>query len=218
MRFPLAPFVAPFVAPCVALVLASLALGGCGVNRKLKITEVQPNQIELYLDEPTGNRLDLTNMKLKWATNKMNANPASGEINLGIAGAIRGGQFFMIYEYSGHTGAPIARNFQANIPGIALEPGYFPGYSDEPGISIGVTGRHRRSVFLIEDKVSDGVTFGAPPRPAAYSSFTETHSLDMEKPSGSTSINRAFNGSTPVDTNSESDWSAGPQSPGVANP
>jgi hypothetical protein len=214
MRSPLAPF----VAPCVALVVASLALGGCGVNRKLKITEVQPNQIELYLDEPTDHRLDLTNMKFKWATNKANASPASGEIDLGIAGEIRGGQFFLIYEYSGHTGGPIVRNFQANIPGIAVEPGYFPGYSDEPGISMGVTGKHRRSVFLIEDKVSDGVTFGAPPRPAAYSSFTEDHSLDGEKPVTNTSINRRFNGAAPVDTNSESDWYAGPQSPGVANP
>src|SRR5688572_14404791 len=117
------------IALCVALVLlAPLALG-CGVNRKLKITEVQPNQIELYLDEPSNNRLDLRSMKLKWTTTE----PTSGEINLGIAGEIRGGQYLMIYEFGSHSGPPAKRDFQTNIPGIAVQGGTFPGYSSDPG-------------------------------------------------------------------------------------
>ena len=201
------------VAPCVALVLlAPLALG-CGVNRKLKITEVQPNQIELYLDEPSDNRLDLRNMKLKWATAQ-----STGEINLGLAGEIRGGQYFMVYEHGSHSGPPAAQNFQTNIPGIVVQGGTFPGYSNEPGVSMGVTGKHYRTFGLIQDKVSDAVTFGTPPRPVAYGSFTEDRTLDDDKPSGGTSISRRYSGSAPVDTDHESDWSSQPQSPGVANP
>ena len=36
--------------------------GGCRIDRHLQITEVQPNAVELYLDETFTNQLDLTNM------------------------------------------------------------------------------------------------------------------------------------------------------------
>ena len=200
------------LAPTVVL-LVSLAATGCGVHRKLKITEVQPNQVELYLDEPSDHRLNLTNMRYKWATNLSGANPAGGEIDLSIAGELRGGQFLIIFEDGNHTGAPAARNFQPSIPGIVVQGGYFPSYGSTPGIAMGVSGKHRRG--WVEDKVSDTVTFGAPPRPPAYGAFTQDNTLNSAKPSGSNSISRAFNRTAAVDDDRESDWSVRPQSPGA---
>jgi hypothetical protein len=206
---------------CISIVTISLPLLGCGVNRKLKITEVQPNQIEIFLDEPASNRLDLTNMKFKWISQDPTAQPASAEVDLGLVGTLDGGKFLMIFEDRNYTGAPVAQNFPGPTAGIKVKNGFFPGYGHNPSVSMGVDGKHYRTYIIFvpvyQDEVNDVVRFGPRPRPALFGTFYEDGSLDGVKPVGSQSVSRTFSGSTPVDTDSESDWSSKQATPAAPN-
>ena len=143
---------------------------GCGVHRNLKITEVLPNQVELYLDEPASNRLDLTNMKLKWTLTDPTATPSvtTGELDLGIAGSLQGGQFLVIFENPNYSDVPVAQAFHGPIAGIKVKDGFFPPYGGNPSAAMTVDGSHYRSfvvfVPVYQDKVNDVVTFGPSPR------------------------------------------------------
>jgi hypothetical protein len=198
--------------PAVAVILCVV---GCGVNRKLKLTEVQPNAIEVYLDEPSSHRLDLTNLKLTWAAKDAATPPTRGEINLGVGGTLDGGRFLIIWEDTNYIGAPVRQNFQPSVAGIKVPSGSFPPYGNTPGVSVRVAGKHYRSLFLVRDQVSDVVRFGPMPRPDRFGAFTEDGSLAAEKPSGNRSISRDFSAGAPVDTDSESDWSVRFASPGA---
>jgi hypothetical protein len=202
---------------CLAVVTVWLSLVGCGVHRKLKVTEVQPNQVEIFLDEPANNQLDLTNMKFKWISQDHPpapapaAQPTSGEVDLGVAGTLGGGKFLMIFEDSNYTGDPVAQTFPGQTAGIKVKNGFFPGYGQNPSVSMGVDGTHSRS--FVKDEVNDVVRFGPTPRPDLFGAFNEDGSLASVKPQGTQSVSRTFSGSTPVDTDSESDWSSKVNSP-----
>ena len=204
---------------CFAIVTVSLSLAGCGVNRKLKVTEVQPNQVEIFLDEPANNQLDLTNMKFKWISQDPPpaAQLTSGEVDLGVAGTLGGGKFLMIFEDSNYTGDPVAQTFPGQTAGIKVKNGFFPGYGQNPSVSMGVDGKHYRTYIIFvpvyQDEVNDVVRFGPTPRPDLFGTFNEDRSLSGVKPQGTQSVSRTFSGSTPVDTDSESDWSSKVNSP-----
>jgi hypothetical protein len=205
----------------VVVVFVSLLLPACGVDRKLKITEVAPNTIELYLDEPSGNQLDLTNMKFKWVSQDPMAQPKSGEVDLGLAGTLQGGTFLMIFEGSNYSGPPVAQNFHNQIPGIKVKDNFFPGYGQNPSVSMSVDGKHYRTyivfVPIYRDTVNDVVRFGPRPRPNLFGVFNEDGSLDGLRPVGTQSIGRAFSNGIPVDTDSEADWSRMTNSPAAGN-
>lgn len=202
---------------CLVVVPVSLLLQGCGVHRKLKITEVEPNRVEILLAEPSSNSLALTRMKLKWISNDPMAPEerrlTTGELNLALAGSLRGGQFLVIFEDPEYHDLPVAVNFHGSIAGIKVKDGFFSGYGRTPSVSMSVEGEHDRS--YIKDKVSDVVRFGPRPRPNLSGTFNEDGSLDHVRPLGNRSISRAFSGHTPLDTDSESDWSLKDASSGV---
>lgn len=203
---------------CLVTVLISWLLPGCGVHRKLKITEVEPNRVEILLAEPSGNTLALTRMKLKWISSDPGANAeenrlVTGELNLAIAGSMRGGQFLVIFEDAEYHDDPVAVNFHGDIQGIKVKDGFFPRYGRTPSVSMSVDGEHTRS--YIKDKVSDVVRFGPRPRPNLSGTFNEDGSLDAIRPIGNRTISRSFSGHTPLDTDSESDWSLKDVSTGV---
>ena len=210
---------------CLAIVTVSLLLPGCGVNRKLKVTEVEPNQVEMFLDEPANNQLDLTNMKFKWISQdpapaaQPTPPPTSGEVDLGVAGTLQGGKFLMIFEDSTYTGLPVAQSYAGQAPGIKVKNGFFPGYGQNPSVSMGVDGKHYRTYIIFvpvyQDEVNDVVRFGPRPRPNLFGAFHEDnmHTLDGVKPQGNQSVSRTFSSGAPVDTDSESDWSSKLNSP-----
>jgi hypothetical protein len=210
--------------PSLCLVSVSFLLAGCTVNYNLKVTEVWTNRVELYLDEPPDKVLNLHNKRLKWVTQEPGAQPVSGEVNLGLAGSMRGGQFLVIFEDPNYTGAPIAQDFRPSTPGIKVRDNFFPGYGNDTGSSMGVEGEHTGTYILFVPgklRVKDLVRFGHLPRPTLVGSFgvfRETDSLATVKPTGGQSVSRSFSASRPVDTDSESDWSLKPESIGVANP
>jgi hypothetical protein len=77
--------------------------------------------------------LYLTNMKLKWISKDSTATqPTSGEVDLGLAGTLQGGQFLVIFEDANYTGNPVAQNFNGPIPGIKVKNGFFPDYGPVP--------------------------------------------------------------------------------------
>lgn len=203
---------------CVlALVIFSVLLVGCATNRKLKVTEVMPNQVELLLDEP--NPLILAGTKLKWISQDRQAQPVSGELDLGVAGTLQGGQFLEIFENSNYTGYPVAQTVGTSTPGIKVRNDFFPSYGSTPSVSMSVEGSHYGSyIFFVptaQDLVNDVVRFGPRPRPTTSGEFLENGSLDAIKPVGGDSVSRKFMGRDAVDTDNESDWSSRPVSMGV---
>lgn len=199
---------------CLLLLTVSLAFSGCGIHRKLEVTEVMPNEVELFLDEPSNNQLDLTNMKFQWistAPTMPTPTTTTGEVDLGLVGPLRGGKFLMIFEDPNYTGDPVAQSFPGNTAGIKVKNGFFPGYGSDPSVSMGINGSHYRTYIIFvpvyQDKVNDVVRFGPSPRPSLSGTFNEDNTLAGVKPQGNQSVSRTFSGSTPTDTDSESDWS-----------
>ncbi|MEO7166983.1 MAG: hypothetical protein ABI016_08090 [Chthoniobacterales bacterium] len=206
---------------CVlAFVIFSGLLVGCATNRNLKVTEVTPNQVELLLDE--SNPLILAGTKLKWISQDRQAQPVSGELDLGVAGTLRGGQFLVIFEDPIYSGYPVAQTVGTSTPGIKVRNDFFPSYGPTPSVSMSVQGNHYRSYVLFipaaQDLVNDVVRFGPRPRPPTSGGFLENGSLDAVKPVGRDSVSRKFIGRDAVDTDNESDWSSRPASLGVPTP
>ena len=208
----------------LCLVVVSLLLVGCAdTPRNLKITEVSADRVELFLVEPSTNvELQLTHMKLRWISQDPNAQPVNGELDLGWAGPLRGQQFLVIHEGANYAGPPVAENFRPTTPGIKVRNGFFPGYIDGTKVSMSVDGRSPRGLFLIRlttDVVNDIVRFGPIPRPTLAGAFNEDGTLNAIRPEGGRkSVSRRFSTSTPVDTNSEADWSLQDESIGVPTP
>lgn len=201
------------------VIVASLAAGCGGANRNLKITEVHEKHVELYLDEPADQRLTLQNVKLRWLTKSPSSMPSGGALDLGRAGSLRGGRYFVVWEDDAYDGDPIAQQFAASVPGIKVPGGFFPAYGDAAIVSIGVDGAPPRPLLLGRDRVSDVVRFGPIPRPEPFGTFHPDASLAARKPAGNRSISRAFApDGAPVDTDSESDWVVRFASPGAPTP
>jgi hypothetical protein len=142
-------------------------------------------------------------------------------VDLVLAGTLQGGKFLMIYEDPNYMGAPVASSFPGPTAGIKVKNGFFPGYGQNPSVSMSVDGKHFRTyiifVPLYEDQVNDVVRFGPTPRPSLFGTFHEDSSLSMVKPVGNDSVSRTFSGNVPVDTDNESDWSRKQATPAAPN-
>ena len=204
------------IARVAAVVLVAAFVGGCKLTRELKITEVQPHAVELYLAEPRENALDLTNMRLRWVVKDAATPPVRGQVDLGPAGSLEGGQYLVVYEDPHHTGGPVAAPFRPWIPGIKVRPGFFPRYDGTPAVSMSVEGKHSRAGG--RDEVSDVVRFGPMPRPKLGGEFKQDGSLAAARPEGNRSISRDFDAEGPVDTDSEADWSVQFETTGAPSP
>ena len=216
--------------PLVSSLLLGLlvfTLAGCQKSRSLKITEIGANRVELFLDEPSDHSLNLHSIDFVWASQESapagspTPTPVRATVSLGLAGSIQGQQYLVIFEDSNYTGPPVAQEFFRGKPGIKVRDSFFPGYGNDPGISMQVNGTHSGTAVLFvptTETVNDVVRFGPRPRPELAGTFVEGGSLDRVKPQGGRSVSRRFSSGSPVDTDNETDWSLQPESIGVANP
>jgi hypothetical protein len=206
--------------PLVFSLLLGLALAGCQKNRNLKLTEIGPNRVELFLDEPGDRHLNLTSINFAWIS-QVRAPSDRGDVSLGLVGSLQGQQFLVIFEDPNYMGPPVAQDFRPNTPGIKVRDNFFPNYGDDPGVSMHVKGTHGGTSVLFvptRETVGDLVSFGPRPRPTLAGTFNENGTLDRVKPQGSDSVSRRFSAGSPVDTDSEADWLLQTESIGIANP
>jgi len=208
--------------------LTLLGINGCATNRNLKITEVSLDAVELYLDEPRANSLDLTGQKLRY----MNSQGDDKEVDL--FGTLPGGGWLIVWQgtpgtATSYSGVPFSDNyvnfFGRNVPGIHVSDGFFSKPQSET-FAYRVYGRGTRYIFpffIFYDDTDDvvkfgGVTQGSPavPRPDIGGTFQETGQLGANKtrdpgPGGRT-ISRQWNYDqnsipvAPIDTDNENDW------------
>jgi len=218
----------------VALSLAVLALCACTQNRKLWISEVGAQRLELYLDEPNGNALALGGQTLDWvAVDPMGVNaPQSGSIDL--SGSIPGGGFVVLFEDPsgpavGSTPATVNDFLNRPVPGLAVAPSALGPTDPALGYAFRVHGHEFRYVFpffYTYDDTDDTVRFGPPGRPNIGGTFTEDGSL---QPVNRTPTVRQTKGRTirrkttspngvdiPVDRDREADWQTDDESWGTA--
>jgi hypothetical protein len=222
--------------PMLALVwIASAALSTACANagtlqRRLLITEVGRNQVELYLDEPASDVLVLGNgFELEVRTDDGAGNATHRSTGLGAGDQrIPGGGFFVVWEDTGYQGPPVAEPFSGGqtgyVPGIKVEHGLLNGIKDFPS-EVRVHGSRNRinGVVIVlprqvTDEADDVVRFGTPAanRPTSGGAFTSTDTLG--NPSGSNTLQRLFTNGAPRDTNDESDWTRSASSWGVPTP
>jgi hypothetical protein len=196
--------------------LAFLLLLSCNSTqtRNLKISEVGKRNVELYLDEPTNKSLTTGgSFVLSVAT----SDGTRKAVDLGLLRApIRGGEFAMIFAESGYQGPPVAADFTGGqtgiVPGIRVASDFF-GDIDMQASELRLRGSRNRVSSLIviipqftRDDLNDVVRFGTPvpDRPRSGGTFRDTGAL--ANPAGSTSAQRHWGASAPIDTDSEDDW------------
>ena len=218
----------------VAVSLAVLSLCACTQNRRLRISEVGAQRLELYLDEPNGNALALQGQTLDWVAvdpSGMNA-PHSGSIDL--AGSIPGGGFLVLFEDpsvapGGATPSTVDDFFHRSRPGLAVAPDALGPTDPTLGYAFRVHGHEFRYVFpffYTYDDTDDTVRFGPPGRPNIGGAFSEDGSLQpvtrtptMGQTKGRTIRRKTtrINGvDTPADRDREADWQADDESWGSA--
>ncbi len=172
--------------------LGLFALQACTANRGLKISEVGVGVLELYLDEPAGNRLGLDDHFVEIKTiitdpmDPMRTIP--WERTFELSGSLDGGEYLVLWEQPGRVGFPgyeFYDNFDSeSVPGIAFEPGTLAptgAVDNTKPFSYRIHARRYRYVFpffYAQDVTDDVVTFGPRPRPAIGGAFTETGALD----------------------------------------
>jgi hypothetical protein len=168
-----------------ALVVVGLALAACTQSRGLKISEIGAGRVELYLNEPNTNALDLGGQTLDWqAVDPSGTNLShSGSIDLG--GSLDGEQFFVVFEQPGHTGVPTTEfynNFNnQSVKGLEVAPTTLGPVDPALAYAFRVHGRQLRYIFPIfytYDETDDTVRFGPRGRPNIGGTFTEDYSLD----------------------------------------
>lgn len=211
----------------MAVALLAFFSGCSGTEqRKLIITEVSSNRVEIYFDEATNRAITLGNgygLQISTSTGTSNT------VGLGaLGGTMQGGSFLIVWEDGGHMGPPIAAPFSGGqlgaVPGIKVESGFMGDIRTAPG-EIRLKGSRNRVSGLLaifplftKDVVDDVVRFGLPAadRPATGGVFTASSTLG--NPSGSVHLQRSWGASAPIDTNSEADWVLLGQSWGVRTP
>jgi hypothetical protein len=183
-------------------------------TRGLKISEVGRRSVELYLDEPTTNAMNVGgSYKLSFRTGQGTTHAVLLEA---LNAPVTGGQFLMVWAQSGYQGPPVAEAFpsgqQGAVPGIKVPAGFFDDIDSQP-CEVRLSGERNRVSGLLaifplftKDVLDDVVRFGSPvgDRPESGGTFVSNGSLT--NPSGSTSHQRLWSSGAPLDTNGEADW------------
>jgi hypothetical protein len=206
-----------------ALALSSILLAGCAYDRALKITEIGPGRVELYLDEDPNQVLALHGQTLAWrATDPAGVNPpVDGQIDL--IGEIRGGRFLIVFEDANYSGGPArssyANFFNQSVEAIVVQGGALPLVDPARAYAYRVSGRNVLYVFpffFAYHDADDTVRFGPSPRPNLGGDFTEDQSLVNVTLTEAVGIARGQtlrrhtatvnNVERPADRNLEGDW------------
>ena len=206
----------------VALSLVVAALCACTQQRKLWISEVGAQRLEVYLDEPTTNTLALAGQTLEWTALDPNGATVSGSIRL--SGQLAGGGLLVLFEDptgppGGSTPGFVDDFFHRSRAGLAVAPAALGPIDPALAYSFRVHGHKFRYVFpffYTYDDTDDVVRFGPSPRPNNGGTFSEDNSLqpvDRTPTMGQTkgrTIRRKTNPNlqpdTPVDRDREADW------------
>jgi hypothetical protein len=214
------------------LILLAIVLGACTACQKqwaLEVKQVGNREVELYLNQPASDSFYLGGMTLSWEGHAVvpagsAPGPAvapRGQVDLSVLGTnLNGGQFLIVWEDRGYTGSPVAARFSRGqlgyVAGIKVPAGFFDMIDQVPAI-VRVSGS-RTDALIVTHKVSDMVCFGLPAadRPSDCASFTTTGQIP--NPTGSGGPQRKWNGTDPVDTDSEDDWKFGVNAWGVPTP
>ena len=213
---------------CICLA-STMLLAGCDgtQTRKLLLSEVGKNRVELHLDEPTTRSITLgPGYRLSVRTSTGTANT----LDLGtFGGSMRGGSYFIVWEEGGYAGPPVAASFsggqQGSVPGIKVADGFMSGFDAAPSEArlLGQRNVVSRLIVVIPffrtDAIDDVVRFGTPEADRPQSGGTFSASGSLGNPSGSVHLQRAWTAAgAPQDTDDEADWNLYGQSWGVRTP
>jgi hypothetical protein len=135
-----------------------------------------------------------------------------------LFGTLSGGEFRIVFEEFGYTGAPVTGTFndpvRGAIPGIKVKQGFFGWNLGGASTSLRVSGTSANGIV-------DGVVLiGNRPRPAIGGTFVEDTAAPIPLPSGVPlgTLGRKWGADGPIDTDNESDWAVGPRNFGAPTP
>jgi hypothetical protein len=205
----------------------------CTVHRQLWISEVGAGRLELYLAEDPNASLDLAGHTLEWQANDPSGVTSTGRIDL-TGGTVPGGQYVVVWEGAGPTGAVTPSNFNnfhnQSVLGLETAPGALGPTDSNTAYAFRVHERHSRYVFPIfyeTTETDDEVRFGPGTRPNLGGSFSEDHmALDQVDRTAAVGLTKgrtirrktvanAANVDIPVDRNREADWQTDDESYGA---
>jgi len=219
------------ILPGLLGVLAVISVSGCTNNRRLLITEWFPEVVELYLDEPTGNTLNLAPYSMNVVA-KVDLNPNVPEPDYSgtadLVGTITGGSYLVVFEEFGYRGTPVAGTYTdpvtgRQLPGIKVKEGFFGWNQGGASTSLRVSGVSRgpggiAGLFSARQRVDDVLKIGGRPRPSIGGTFTEDTSAPVTLPQAPRTMGRKWGPNGPIDNDLESDWRAGPGTFGAPTP
>jgi hypothetical protein len=216
------------------ILVVAVALLGCTAEWELKITEVGAGIVELHLNEAAGSQLVLADHAIQFLSTDNSGATANESGQLELIGSLGGGEFLVVFEVAGYTGAPVQQSFTtftgSNVPGIAVAEGSFGAVDPARSYAYRLYGRRFRYIFpffYTYDETDDVVTFGPRPRPSLGGTYAEDGSLDQVVRTRAQGLSRGqtlrrraptVNGvKTPVDRDLEADWRADDESWGQAD-
>lgn len=203
-------------------VLLLLTLAGCSQRRGLLITEWFPEVVELYLDEPASESLDLSQFSLQVQARQdliPNVDEPDHRNQVDLLGTLSGGSYRVIFEESGYTGPPVASTYTdpvttRQVPGIKVEEGFFGWNLGGASTSLRISGTTRgpgglAGLFYVRDFVDDVLRLGGRPRPSLGGGFTEDTPAPVPLPVPPQTLGRKWGPDGPLDNDLESDWRPG---------
>ena len=196
----------PRFACAVSSLLALMICTGCTVHRKLRITEVGDRGVELYLEGPQSDRLNMAGHRLTYTT----STGATNTLELSHFGTMNGGTYLVVWEDLNDPTGPERKNFSGGltgaVPGIRVPAGFFGTMGDDPAAELRVYGKRKRGT--VTDKTDDCVRWGDKmARPETGGTFYNGSNLP-NPPGGSANHQRRWDAAAgrPVDNDEEDDW------------
>ncbi|MBZ4417511.1 hypothetical protein [Myxococcus sp. RHSTA-1-4] len=213
----------PFLLRAVGVLLL-VALAGCTQRRGLVITEWFPEVVELYLDEPASETLDLSPFSIQVRA-RQDLNPNVDEPDYanqaGLLGTMSGGSYLVIFEEFGYSGPPVSSTYTdpvtaRQVPGIKVAEGFFGWNLGGASTSLRISGVTRgpggiAGLFHVRQSVDDVLLLGGRPRPSIGGDFTEDTPSPVPLPLAPQTMGRKWGPGGPLDNDVESDWRAGPR-------
>ena len=191
-------------------------------------------RLELYLAEEPNNALDFAGHTLEWRSNDPGGASSTGRIDL-AGGALRGGQYLVVWEGGGPAGAVTPSTYtnfhNQSVLGLETAPGALGPVDSASSYAFRVHESHSRYVFpffYVTQETDDEVRFGPGVRPNLGGQFSEEqmHPVVDRTPAVGVVKGRTIRRKTvqspagvdvPVDRDREADWQTDDESWGSPN-